>query len=64
MYCKRTNTDIYLNWFSHTSNTLEKRGTLKMLLNHACKLCSTRYNLQHELCYLENIFIRNNNSPR
>ena len=52
VYRKNTNTDTYLNWFSHAPNTW-KRGTLKVLINRAYTLCSTDYHLKEELRYLE-----------
>ena len=50
-YRKNTNTDIYLNWFSHAPNTW-KRGKLKVLINCTYTLRSTDYHLKEELCYL------------
>ena len=52
VYCKNTNTNIYLNWFSH--------GTLKVLINRAYTLYSTDYHLKEELRYLEKVFIERN----
>ena len=35
-----------------------------MLLNRICNLYLKDYHLQQEICYLEKVFIRNNNFPR
>ena len=57
---KKTNADIYLNWFPHSPNTL-KRVMLKMILYDAYKLYLTHYHLQKHLCYLDKVFNRNKN---
>ena len=60
VYHKNMNTDIYLSWFSHLSNTW-KRGTLKVLINRAYTLFSMDCHLEEELCYLEKVFVKRNN---
>ena len=63
LFCKITNTDIYLNCFSNAPNAW-KGGTLKVLINRVYTLCSTDYHLKEELRYLEKVFVERNNYPR
>ena len=63
VYRKNTNTDIYLNWFSHAPN-IWKRGTLKVLINRAYTLCLTDYHLKYKFRYLKKVFVERNKYPR
>ena len=62
VYRKPTSNDIYLNWNSFTPFNW-KKGTLKMLINRAYKVCSNDELLQKELNHLSKAFHEVNDYP-
>ena len=63
VYRKRTNTNIYLNWNSHTPATW-KRETLRTILSRAYTICSSERYLHEEIKYIEPSFEKVNNYPK
>ena len=62
VYCKNTNTDIYINWTSFAPNNW-KWGTLKTLVTRASDICSTNQYLKEELEHIQTVFHHRNNYP-
>ena len=62
MYRKKTNTGLYINWKSFSSNNW-KWGTLKTLVLRAYDICSTGKYLKEELNHIETVFKHQNNYP-
>ena len=62
VYCKVTNTDIYINWKSFAPNNW-KWGTLKSLVIRAYDVCSKDYYLGCELQHLKRVFQEQNDYP-
>ena len=58
---KETNTDLYINWNSHTLMQW-KIGTLKYLIQRSI-ICSDQHPLPKELNYLRKLFIEINDYP-
>ena len=63
VYRKDTNTDIYINWYSH-SPRIWKINTLKGLIKRAIGICSTTEYLNEELMHLKNVFVEINQYPQ
>ena len=62
VYRKETNTDIYMNWYSHAP-TSWKIATLKSLIKRAFLISSKAESLKAELIYLKNTFCEKNDYP-
>ena len=62
VYCKKTNTDLYINWKSFSLNNW-KWGTLKTLLSRAYDICSTEKYHKEELNHIETVFKHQNSYP-
>ena len=62
VYRKATNTDIYMNWYSHAPTTW-KISTLKCLVKRAFMICSKEEFLQEELAHLRKVFTKFNQYP-
>ena len=63
VYRKETNTDIYMNWYSHAP-TIWKIATLKSLIRRAFLISSKSDTLNAELIHLKNTFCDKNDYPR
>ena len=63
VYRKETNTDIYMNWYSHAP-TIWKIATLKSLIRRAFLISSKSDTLDAELIHLKNTFCDKNDYPR
>ena len=63
VYRKNTNTDIYMNWYSHTPKTW-KVATLKCLIKRAFLISSTESALEVELTHLRKVFVNINQYPQ
>ena len=63
VYRKETNTDIYMNWYSHAP-TIWKIATLKSLIRRAFLVSSKSDTLNVELIHLKNTFCDRNDYPR
>ena len=61
-YRKSTNTDIYINWFSHSPNNW-KVGTFTNLVRRAVTICSTEQLLMKDLDHLKHVFVKLNQYP-
>lgn len=61
VYRKKTNSDLYMNWNSHSPRTW-KIGTLRNLVRRAIMISSPS-KLQEELSHLRKVFTKNNNYP-
>ena len=59
---KATNTNIYLNWYSHDLSNW-KIGTLRNLTKRAKLISSTKPHLRNEIGYIRNVFTENNDYP-
>ena len=59
---KATNTNIYLNWYSHDLSNW-KIGTLRNLTKRAKLISSTKLHLRNEIGYIRNVFTENNDYP-
>ena len=62
VYRKVTNTDIYMNWYSHAPSTW-KIATLKSLVKRAFLLSSNTESLNSELEHIKNTFSDKNDYP-
>ena len=62
IYRKKTNTDLYINWYSHAPE-IWKLGTLRNLVKRAITICSTPDALEKELKYLKKVFCETNQYP-
>ena len=62
VYRKPTNTDLYINWYSHSPNNW-KVGTFTNLVRRAVDICSNDTLLETELKYLEKVFLDINQYP-
>ena len=62
IYRKSTNTNIYINWFSHSPNNW-KIGTFSNLIKRATLICSQKEDLMNEIDYLKNVFVNINHYP-
>ena len=60
VYRKKTNTDLYMNWYSFAPKRW-KWGTLKTLVRRAHINCSTEKHLKEELNHIRKIFYETNN---
>ena len=58
-----TTNDIYFNWKSFASTTW-KRGTLKILADHAYLICSSIALRKKEIDHLKNVFHEKNDYPK
>ena len=63
VYRKETNTDIYMNWYSHAP-TIWKIATLKSLIRRAFLISSKPDTLNAELVHLKDTFCDKNDYPR
>ena len=63
VYRKETNTDIYMNWYSHAP-TIWKIATLKSLIRRAFLISSKSDTLNAELVHLKDTFCDKNDYPR
>ena len=59
---KETNTDVYMNWNSHTPMQWNIR-TLKNLVKRSILICSDQHLLQKEVDYLRKVFVKMNGYP-
>ena len=62
VYCKSTNSDIYLHW-QLFSRTVCKRETLQILVSGAFKVCSNNQNLRNEIKHLKKMYRNINGYP-
>ena len=62
VYRKSTNTDLYINWYSH-SPTNWKVGTFTNLVRRAIGICSNEELLKMKLKHLETVFVEINQYP-
>ena len=62
MYCKKTNTNLYINWKSFSPNSWKWR-TPKTLVSRTYEICSTEKYLKEELNHIETVFKYQNNYP-
>ena len=62
VYRKKTNTDTYMNWLSHSPKSW-KIGTLRSLLRRAYTISSTLQIAQEEISHLKNVFCTLNQYP-
>ena len=62
VYCKKTNTDLYIDCESFPSNNWKCR-TLKTLVSRVYDICSTENYLKEELNHTETVFKHQNNKP-
>ena len=63
VYRKESNTDIYINWYSHTPLQW-KIGTLRNLITRAKNISSTEDLLNLELDHLKTVFCNINDFPK
>ena len=63
VYRKTTNTDIYINWYSHAPSQW-KIGTLRNLIARAKNISSTEDLLNNEIEHLKTVFCEINDFPR
>ena len=63
VYRKATNTDVYINWHSHSPKTW-KISTLKTMVKRAFLISSTKSLLQTELNYIADVFCNHNQYPK
>ena len=62
VYRKDTNTDVYINWKSHTP--IQWRiATLRNLIQRSIMICSNKYLLEKEIDHLRNVFVKINDFP-
>ena len=61
-YRKATNTNIYINWYSHDSSNW-KTGTLRNLTKKANLISSSKYLLRNEIDYIRKVFTESNDYP-
>ena len=54
-YRKATNTNIYINWYSHDSSNW-KTGTLRNLTKKANLISSSKLLLRNEIDYTESLY--------
>ena len=59
---KATNTNIYINWYSHAPSNW-KTGTLRNLIKRAKLISSTKLLLRNEIDYIRKVFTGNNDYP-
>lgn len=62
IYRKKTNTDLYINWYSHAPE-IWKIGTLRNLLKRAITICSNPDVLEKEVNHLKKVFCETNQYP-
>ena len=62
VYRKPTNTDPYINWFSHSPNNW-KVGTFTNLVRRAVTICSTEHLFMKEIDHLKYVFVKVNQYP-
>ena len=63
IYKKETNTDLYIDWYSHAPIDW-KKSTLRGLIKRALLVCSTEDKLEKELNHLKTVFCNLNNYPK
>ena len=63
VYRKKSNTDIYINWYSDTSLQWEI-GTLRNLITRAKNISSTEDLLNHEIDHSKTVFCTINDFPK
>ena len=63
VYRKPTNTDIYINWHSH-SPLKWKKTTANVLIQRAIKICSNKKFLDEELNIIKQNLCDTNNYPK
>lgn len=63
VYWKPTNTNIYINWHSH-SPLQWKKATANVLIRRASRICSDKKVLDEELDIIKHNLSRVNNYPR
>ena len=63
VYRKETNTDIYMNWYSHAP-TIWKIATMKSLIRRVFLISSKSVTHHAELVHLKDTFCDKNNYPR
>ena len=63
VYQKPPNTDIYINWHSH-SPLQWKKTTANVLIQRAIKICSDEKFFDEELCIIKHNLCEVNNDPR
>ena len=62
VYCKPTNTDVYMNWYAHAP-TAWKIATLKSLVKRAGMVSSTSNAMKKEIEHLKKVFTGFNDYP-